>query len=546
MALRNFQVAVSIVIGILSFQQVVAQPRDFLRKASIREVEADLQATLSDLLGSKTGTSASRLDGIEAGVWQTFQALPKNSAGRLAPPAVRYIVHGYFAREHGWLIKGLEPHGMQGDVSQVHEVSIMQDKAPLLVEQLLEARQSDRGLALNDIVAMIAVLEQMMFDESVTLLQAAYRLNGLPVEDEIDTATLHRVLQSYLLLFSQGAKADLFNVEGHKSLKAPQATQEFEHDTVLNFEFKHQHQANPFKPRLYSFQSATDIMLDLAQQYGKWQNSECRDMKAVLKELDPEGLGVVPLSRFYAQPEESIYQFRESAAYLKKIGALDESIPGNPKVFITNYVYGPSNCIASSSYYSVCCISECAHLLAELEQHVSAPAAPPKLLLDFVGNLSDTPLAHGLSEKLDAIAAVHGGEVPLHGRLFAQWLHFAFPHECPYPSVVQSATALTASGWLGSKAIVSEEERRRHSESSSASTASLAENLNIDERWSDYEILPVHAPPSAPLISFGAIRVIVQLVAVAVILRSALAAWSVAGSMHDDGGKKDDDFSLRV
>merc|ERR1719388_238014 len=38
-------------------------------------------------------------------------------------------------------------------------------------------------------------------------------------------------------------------------------------------------------------------------------------------------------------------------------------------------------------------------------------------------------LVHGLGE----IAAVHGGRVPLHGRLFAQWLHYAFPRDCPFP-----------------------------------------------------------------------------------------------------------------
>merc|ERR1711862_713937 len=26
-----------------------------------------------------------------------------------------------------------------------------------------------------------------------------------------------------------------------------------------------------------------------------------------------------------------------------------------------------------------------------------------------------------------------GGVVPLHGRAFSQWMHFVFPHDCPYP-----------------------------------------------------------------------------------------------------------------
>jgi len=539
---------IAIVASILFAQQVAAQPRDFLRKVSVREVEADLQATLSDLLNGNSASSK-RLSAIEASTWQTFQSLPKNTMGRLAPRTVRYIVHAYFAQEHGWLIKGLEPHGMQLNTTEVHDVNILQDKAPLLVENLLEARQADRGLSFEDVVTMIAVLEQMMFDESVTLLQAAYRLNGLSTEESIDEATLHKVLQSYLMLFGQGSKANLFDVAHHQALRRSHLrpeVEEFEHDTVLNFEYMHRHQVNPFRPRQYSFQAAAVIMEDLAQRYGKWQNSECRDMKAHLAELDPEGLGRVPLGLFYAQPEGSSYHFSESADYLRKIGALDETVPGNPQVFIANYIAGPSNCIASSSYYSVCCMSECAEIVGELERHVSAPTASPETLLALVGKISEAVLPHGLQEKLHTIATHHGGEVPLHGRLFAQWLHFAFPHECPYPSVLESATALTASQWLDGRSVASVEERKQHVTSTSAQAAPAAEDFDINGRWSDHEVLPLHSQAHSSLFQTGAgaMRVMMQLAALCVALRSVLLAWRATATMRDSKAKKDDDFIL--
>jgi len=531
--------------GLLFAAQAAAQPRDFLRKVSVREVEAELQAALNDLLSGTSPAASKRFAAIESSTWQSFQALPKNGVGRLAPPAVRYLVHGYFAREHGWLIKGLEPHGMQSDTTEVHEVNILQDKAPLLVENLLETRQADRGLSFNDVVTMITVLEQMMFDESVTLLQAAYTLNGLSVAEEINQDMLHTVLQSYLILFGQGSKANLFDADRHRALldsrKRPEVEQ-FEHDAVLNFEYTKRDQTNPFRPRKYSFQMAAEIMEVLAQQYGKWQNSECRDMKAHLVELDPEGLGRVPLGLFYAQPEGSSYHFSESTDYLRKIGALDETSPQNPQVFIANYVAGPSNCIASSAYYSVCCLSECDEVLGDLERHVSAPTASPETLLALVGNMSDTVLPHGLSEKLQAIAARHGGEVPLHGRLFAQWLHFAFPHECPYPSVLDSATALSASQWLDGRSAASAEERQQHI--ASASVEAVQDDIN--ELWTDHEVLPVHNAPNSQFSQIGAraMRVTIQLVAVFVALRSALTAWRAATNMRDGAAKKDDDFVL--
>merc|ERR1719504_444582 len=116
----------------------------------------------------------------------------------------------------------MELHGMQTNVSATvaRDASILQDKAPLLVEGLLEARHQDHGLGLTEVVAMVSVLEQIVFDESVTLLEAAYRLNGEFVSQQIDEATLHKVLKSYLILFGQGSKADLHDAARHQAILA--------------------------------------------------------------------------------------------------------------------------------------------------------------------------------------------------------------------------------------------------------------------------------------------------------------------------------------
>lgn len=533
------QKSIIFLVGASSVEKVAAD--GFLRKVNIREMEVDLQATLSSLL---TRSGSQKVELMERRLWPTFQALPRNEAGRLAPASVRYIVHDYFAREHGWLIKGLEPHGMQFNVSEVHDVNILMDKAPAVVESLLEARQADRGLSFNDVVTMAAVLEQMMFDESVTLLQAAYKLNRLSVSEAINKATLHTVLKSYLLLFGQGSKANLEDVERFQAYLAMDKPdlEEFEHDTVLNYEFKHRHTINHFKPRLYSFQDAVDIMENLAQQYGKWQNAECRDMKAHLKELDPEGLGRVPLGLFYGQPASASYHFSESADYLRQIGALDETTPGNPKVIITNYVTGPSNCIASSSYYSVCCLSECADILAELESKVGASSASPEKLLNLMGHISDKALPKELPDKLRKIAANTGGEVFLHGRLFAQWMHFAMPHECPFPSVVENSALLTPSLWLDGKSIVTAEEKLHHVTSAASGEAPSAKDFDIDARWSDDEVLPLHGRPTESWVGAASLRTVVQITAVVVALRAALTAFKGATSINKGDKKQDDDY----
>ena len=76
----------------------------------------------------------------------------------------------------------------------------------------------------------------------------------------------------------------------------------------------------------------------------------------------------------------------------------------------------------------------------ELEAKVLAPTTTAHRLLDLVVNMSsatvDAPrqIPSALEQKLHLIAKQNDGQVPLHGRLFAQWMHYAFPHECPLPA----------------------------------------------------------------------------------------------------------------
>ena len=97
----------------------------------------------------------------------------------------------------------------------------------------------------------------------------------------------------------------------------------------------------------FSFEVAAHIVEDLAQDYGKWQNTECRQMHEGLTELDAVGKELVPRSRFWSRPVYSAYRFSGSLEYLRTIGALDGSVTNNPQTRIANYLTGPSNCQAA-------------------------------------------------------------------------------------------------------------------------------------------------------------------------------------------------------
>eukprot|EP00930_Biecheleria_cincta_P028726 TRINITY_DN20034_c0_g1_i1.p1 TRINITY_DN20034_c0_g1~~TRINITY_DN20034_c0_g1_i1.p1 ORF type:complete len:590 (-),score=119.08 TRINITY_DN20034_c0_g1_i1:168-1853(-) len=522
------------------------------RVVETEEVEASLRESLDAVLRGAKGNTAKQLQTIEASIWQTYQALPKNGLGRLGHRAVRYLVHNYFAREHGWLINGLEPHGNRDDVSEMHELSILQDKAPALVESLLEVQRGDHGLLLADTVAMVAALERLIFDESLTSLHAAYSLNNLTTIQTVNESSLHEVLSSYLLLFEMGEKAGLHDTLAHQKIKHRAAQIggnwpfliDFEQDAVMNYDFAQKQQANPFVAKSYTFQEAAEITEGLASGYGKWQNLECSQMKADLMDLYPDGKGLVPVSKFYSQPDHAAYHFSESMEYLRTIGALDENLPGEPRVRIANYMIGPSNCIASSTYYSVCCLNECESLMNELEAKVRKPAEEPGQLLDFVSNMSSSTvdghreLSQALMRRLHDIASRHGGQVQLHSRLFAQWMHHVFPNECPYPEMSDDVTVLTPSHWLDKKQQTSvPKEQREHLVAKAERSSSQA---NSEITWSEEDVL--HAIlPARPARSTSAslLRLVSQLAMLLGLLRVAVGSWqSIAGAHSAMTGKK--------
>jgi len=167
--------------------------------------------------------------------------------------------------------------------------------------------------------------------------------------------------------------------------------------------------------------------------------------------------GRVLLSKFYAPFLAGEHNFfSESPDYLRSLGSLDESEPSKPRVIVPNIIYGRQFCLAAD-FQSFCCIDQCNILMESLERAIARPFAPPSLIADLVSALpSDTVaapriLSGALRRKLDTIAAQHGGRVPLHGRLFAQWMHHAYPNECAQPSAPGAEAPMTHMEWSESR-----------------------------------------------------------------------------------------------
>jgi hypothetical protein len=204
-----------------------------------------------------------------------------------------------------------------------------------------------------------------------------------------------------------------------------------------------------------TWNSTLKVLEEVGERYGRWQDTECHALKATLIGMEEPGTGRVPLERFYKSAlTNTSWQFMESVPYLRQLGALDETDSERKSVIITNYVYSPSNCVASSKFYSVCCIDECEELLGTLEKNIAAPEARPARIFAEVSALASNTvpapreLTALLKERLEEIAAHHGGFVPLHGRLFAQWMHHAYPLECPFPHLSGTTKPVTAIAYM--------------------------------------------------------------------------------------------------
>merc|ERR1719324_871342 len=101
---------------------------------------------------------------------------------------------------------------------------------------------------------------------------------------------------------------------------------------------------------------------------------------------------------------------------------------------------------------------------------IDAPTALPSEIIDVVKSMSqittldeDEPphLSQASKQQLEQIARTSGGKVPLHGRLFAQWLHYVFPRECPFPYKSGSTTSATPAEF-GDNHVADSKDMKRH------------------------------------------------------------------------------------
>lgn len=469
----------------------------------------NLSEELERVLGdSHKADIEARASELEPKLRPTFLALPQDRDGRLEPAAVRYLLHRFFVDRHGWFVLGFDSEGEAWDSSS--PTAVLEPHIGSETQGVFESRLGSRGWSLHEASLIAATLESLVHKEAVQRLHSAYRVLMLSnSEERAEESDVVLALETYMLMYVLGLD--------HNSTKAEEVNQHWKDIEQVYPTWKETRKwirevrnevvsAHPESRN--SFSATLQVVEEIGERYGRWQDKECIELKDSLLKLEQRGTGRVPLASFYEAALNGQWQFGENTAYLRQLGNLDETDASRPSVIIPNYVNSITNCVASSKFYAVCCINECEALLSHVEQTVGAPTATPGQIAKIVEQLPsatvDAPrkLPATLLQRLEEIAAHHGGQVPFHGRLFNQFLHHAYPRECPYPHMSGTSKPMHPEKWMqqmGMEMMADEESMRWHIEEARKAGRAGTDEFADELPWSsEEELFIVHAQLAEP------------------------------------------------
>merc|ERR1719469_946440 len=312
-------------------------------------------------------------------------------------------------------------------------------------------------MGLREVAIFAGVLADLILKEVASSFHTTWIAHGLPLHARVNAIRAEEVVKLHMMFFIMeeemtGKVRSIAQVEAHVRNIFPDWDDSYM--WVQDFRATKKwmkDRTNPFRREIHSFDTEVAFAQDATFHFSSFQRSGCAALKNDLSEMEHQGSGRVLLSRFYKGALKGDWTFGESQDYLRHLGVLDESDLAAPSVVIPNYINSKTNCLVSTGFYSLCCADECEGLMQHLEARVGAPNADPAEIADIVSHLpSDTVdaprnLSASLLQRLDEVANVNGGTVPLHGRLFTQWMHHAYPRECMHSSCSFMSTSLRSS-----------------------------------------------------------------------------------------------------
>lgn len=384
----------------------------------------DLTATF------RRGHDAERLLHFEEAVMPMFNSMPKNSDGNLGQATARRALHRLFLHRHGWSIEGLLPAEDENDAATPRSISTTWMPAFLL--EAIEKLFGTDGVNVQELAVLAAAFEDLVHREAIGRLEDLYEWMNLSEDKALSERRSEDIIKAYMIMYTSGGNATVRSKEDlmskHGALNRRTLTwlkkverQVAEAESLCNAETGECGQLD--------FKATTRVAEEIGEKYREFNQGECDDLTNTLKDMeDRQKLGHVLLSNFYKPGLHNSWNFTEKEDYLRALGTLDETDPANPRVIIPNYVHSRPNCLAASEIYVVCCKNLCEDLMGKLEMELQSPTAKPEYIEKLLWSIPGKP-----SKSLNDLAISYGGEIPIHGRAFAQWLHEAYPRTCPRP-----------------------------------------------------------------------------------------------------------------
>eukprot|EP00933_Yihiella_yeosuensis_P034721 TRINITY_DN281_c0_g2_i3.p1 TRINITY_DN281_c0_g2~~TRINITY_DN281_c0_g2_i3.p1 ORF type:complete len:652 (-),score=101.33 TRINITY_DN281_c0_g2_i3:809-2764(-) len=446
------------IAGLLAFWALFhdTEARFLLQKSSndgpIANHDRALVIELEERLAGDMKSKDLRLRQTKHVINSTFNSLEKNSRGAIGGGAARYLIHRYFARTYGIQFKGLEAPGNSSGFAL--PVAALGNRIPSEVKDLLESNIDTHGLDLHDLAVVILTFEDIMSSDSTVRLRVVLKAFGIN-PDKIPKDSAVKVMETYAgTWLLRTPLSDITPENVHTLHKEVLSSLE---DTPVDLALVLQDFTGKSADNHFSLARLVRAAVDFNMHYSEHLEGQCGNIREVLKaKMIRWGSGRVRLGDFYTTAGFSnVMAFSESPDWLRQKGCLDESDPEDPMVIIANYLHSPATCFNPTDYYGICCrYDPCAVIMDEIQDFAAGPHAKPDDILNLLAtseNLRELfesqQLAHSLenleADKLHEIAAANGGNVTLHGRLFAQYLHHVFPLECAYPHL---PGAITSSG----------------------------------------------------------------------------------------------------
>jgi len=405
----------------------------------------------------------------------TIRSLPTSPEGALSASSARYLLHRVFMQRRGWTLKGASPDG--GSWSPPSSVLGVGAYLPPGLRELLEGHLGLHGeYTPEEVMLLAATLEALIRAEAAEKLGESYKLLGFSEKGGVQEEEAATVVDLYLQVAFMGLNASQLSPAEAKEVGRNFGDHCPYWEQMSKSVEEAQQQVAPGLTS-YALSDIVRLMEGVDERLARHlDQTNCKEMRGHLTQMEERaGTGRVRLHDFYGSVVDGrAWQFSDSVDFLKETGMLDESDASQPRVLIANYLYMHGDCLEVSSFYNLCCINPCEGLMGHLERSIRAPHATPDEIVRLVSALPSQSvpenriLAPVLVKKLEEIARNNEGMVPLHGRLFAQWMHFAYPLECPYPHVSGTTKIMSNSAWYqerGVESVLNETEMKQYMES---------------------------------------------------------------------------------